>query len=98
MEMSLFPQRIFTFQLPSLSKKCNLSHTVKQVCKAACKESSLLDGARYSRFPHLGDICQRLLILHQHLGKLLSLVRADPHDVPQQEDPVRGVAHLEECE
>ena len=45
---------------------------------------------------YLGDVCQWLLILHQHLGKLQALLWVDPHHVPQEEDPVWGVAHLEQ--
>ena len=42
---------------------------------------------------HLVEISQGLVIGHRHLGKLQPLLRADAHDVAQQEDVVGCEAH-----
>lgn len=42
----------------------------------------------------LSDVSQRFLILNEHLWELQALFWTDPHDVPQQEDPVWSVANL----
>lgn len=48
-----------------------------------------------SSVSYLCDVSQWLLILDQHLSKLQALFWIDPHHIPEQEDPVWGVAHLE---
>lgn len=44
---------------------------------------------------NLCNVSKRLFILNQHLGELETLFWTDPHHVPQQEDPVWSVAHLQ---
>lgn len=44
----------------------------------------------------LCNVSEWLFILNQHLGELKALLWTDPHYIPQQEDPVWSVAHLQE--
>lgn len=44
---------------------------------------------------YLVYVGQWLLVLDKHLGKLQALVWIYTHHVSQEENPVRGVAHLE---
>lgn len=49
-----------------------------------------------SPFGHyLVYVGQRLLVLDEHLGELQALVRIYTHHVSQEENPVRGVGHLQ---
>lgn len=48
----------------------------------------------HSKIIYLCYICKRLFILNKHLGKLLSLIRADSHYIPQQENPVWSISNL----
>lgn len=43
---------------------------------------------------YLCNVSQWLFILHQHLSKLQSLFRVDPHHISEQKDPVWSVANL----
>lgn len=43
---------------------------------------------------YLVDICQWFFILHQHLGKLSSLLWVDSHHITQKENVVWGVVDL----
>ena len=42
----------------------------------------------------LTDVSQGLVVRHQHPGELGPGLGVDPHDAPQEEDVVGGVAHL----
>lgn len=43
---------------------------------------------------YLVEVSQWFIILYQHLCKLKALLWVDPHYVPEQEDVIRGKAHL----
>ncbi len=43
---------------------------------------------------YLVDIGHWFFISYHHLGELCTLLWVDPHDVPKQEDIVRGEANL----
>lgn len=46
-------------------------------------------------FLNLCNVSKWLFILNQHLGELETLLWTDPHHIPEQEDPVWSVAHLQ---
>ena len=49
---------------------------------------------KYSSYADLCNVSQWFFILHQHLRKLQALFRVNPHNIPEQKDPIWSVAHL----